>query len=368
MNWSLLLNVIVVLEVIGVEFTSIWFLSQKKHSFAASLGLYMAVTAPLILFMCLVATRLPGYGNGSGGFMLLGAFYFIPAMINYGGDWKSRIIIAFYSFSYGLGGFALAIRISYLFGEENLSLSTFVALPMLYAISLPIFLRFSRRRVIPYIQKAGQRQKNMLIRHTIASFLLVISYNNIMVADASVYKKLLLYMLLLYFIILTYRLVVSYLQAADDKQELNALARTDRLTGLGNRLALRDEADVLLQKGAPFSLLFMDLDRFKTVNDRFGHSAGDVYLCQFAKALQGLAGKDSSFFRLSGDEFVCLSQDDRMYQALLLLTLPGIENGPEFLGLSVGSARFPEEAQTIADLMELADHRMYEQKTGKPGR
>ena len=111
MKVELFLNTVTVLEIVAAEFLSIWVLSQKKHKFWAACGLYTAITVVLILFMCFVATRLPGYGNGSGRFMILGVVYFIPALLSFGGHWKNRLIIAFYSFSYGLAVFALSVRL-----------------------------------------------------------------------------------------------------------------------------------------------------------------------------------------------------------------------------------------------------------------
>lgn len=361
MDWNLLYNVVTVLEIIAVEFTSLWLLAERKHRFAASLGLYAAVTAPLIAFMCLIATRLPGYGNGSGGFMLLGVFYFIPVLISFGGSWKDRVIVAFYSFSYGLAGFAVAVRVGYLFGEERLSAAVLIVQTLLYALTLSPFLLYSRRKVVPRIRRSDARQKGLLIRYTATSFLLIILYNLIMVADGPMLWKLLVYLLLIYFIILTYRLMVSYLKVDDVNQELSELARTDRLTGLGNRLALRGRLEALTREDRPFFLLFLDLDDFKSVNDRLGHAAGDEYLRRFAAALCSCAGPDASCFRLAGDEFICLTRDAGLYERLRAFgSAP--EAPPDFRGVSVGIAKFPDDSRSVSALLELADRHMYEQK------
>lgn len=361
MELGLFLNIITVLEIIIVEFTSIWELSRRKHNFLTAAGTYAAVTIPLLLFMCLVAVNLPGYGNGSGGFMILGAFYFIPAMLNYGGDKKTRIIIAFYSFSYGLAIFGIAVRIGYLFGTDVLSAAVLIAQTLLYLISFPVYIHFSKEKVIPYIQKANCSQKNMLIRYTIASFILIIVYNNIMVVDSPMWKKLVVYLLLIYFIILTYRLGVSYLKADDDKHELNQLACTDRLTKLGNRLALRRGLEKLQSEKESFYLLFLDLNDFKSVNDKYGHVVGDEYLSAFAEELRRCVGTEEGCYRLAGDEFVCLTKERGLCEKIKKISFANLGD-IEFLGVSVGIAMYPEEAGSIPELLELADKRMYEQK------
>lgn len=362
MDMGLFFNILTVLEIIAVEFIVIWVLSAKKHCFAASVGLYAAITIPLMLFMCVGAVNLPGYGDGSGRFMVLGALYFIPALVNYGGDKKIRIIIAFYAFSYGLGGFALAVRTSYLFIDKlDFNIMVLLVQTVLYAITLPFFLKFSKNHMIPNFRKANRTQKNILIRYTIVSFFLIIAFNKTMVTDSTMGSKLLVYLFLIYFIALSYRLCMSYLKANDDMKELDEQVRMDRLTELGNRLALRIHLDQLLGERKPFYLIFMDLNHFKSINDRFGHSAGDRYLYHFSCALKDCVGKDGTCYRLSGDEFVCIAERAGMDRRIRKMMPDRIDN-MDFLGVAVGMARFPDEAAGISELLDLADRRMYEYK------
>ena len=351
MSLNLFYNILTVLEVIAVEFYSIWALSKRKHRFSICLGSYLAITIPLMLFMCFIAVRIPGYGDGSARFMALGFLYFIPALLNYGGNWRERIIIAFYSFSFGLGVFAVSVRIGYLFEQAYFDLSVLIIQTVLFAAILPLYLNFSRKKVVPYIIKANFHQKKLLLRYTIASFFLIILYNNIMVADGSMLRKLLVYLLLIYFIVLTYRLMVSYLQADDANHELNELARTDRLTGLGNRLALRSSLDEFIDDGKPFTILFLDLDNFKTINDLYGHTFGDKYLVSFAKAIIKAAGPQSPCFRLSGDEFICLTRDSKLFEQLSGFNPDWNSDIPDFLGVSFGKASYPRDARTASGLL-----------------
>lgn len=361
MTLELFFNITTILEIIIIEFITIWMLSEKKHGFPASLGLYTAITLLLLFFMCFVAVRYPGYGDGSGRFMFLGALYFIPAFVNYGGDWKSRIIIAFYAFSYGLAGFGSAVRIAYLFDPKYLSIAALAAQTLLYALTFPMFLKFSKKQLIKYIQKSSGHQKNMLIRYTIASFILIIAYNKSMVTTTSQVRKLLVYLLLLYFIILSYRLFVSYLKADDSNQELSEMIKADRLTGLGNRAALRECLDTLCDAGTPFCLFFLDLDNFKFINDKYGHLAGDKYLCSFADALKECSGEEGMCFRIAGDEFICVSHDQQLLEKIKNISPQKVDD-MEFIGVSIGMAKYPDEAQSLSGLIHLADQRMYKYK------
>uniref|UniRef100_UPI003AB37517 GGDEF domain-containing protein n=1 Tax=Allofournierella sp. TaxID=1940256 RepID=UPI003AB37517 len=238
-------------------------------------------------------------------------------------------------------------------------LAVFLAETLFYAASLGVYLRFSRRLVVPCVRQAGPHQKNLLIRYSIAGFFLILFYNNVMVIGGSQLRRLAVYLLLIYFIVLTYRLMVSYIRADGDKRQLSELAFKDRLTALGNRLALRDHATALLEAGEPFFVLFLDLNRFKSINDTHGHAVGDEYLCAFARALKEIEGVVS--FRFSGDEFVCFTRREGVLAEIRALRVeppPGVE----FLGVAAGCAACPRDGATLPALLEAADRAMYQDK------
>jgi diguanylate cyclase (GGDEF)-like protein len=91
-------------------------------------------------------------------------------------------------------------------------------------------------------------------------------------------------------------------------EEKRLLSMTDHLTGLINRRALADEIEKLWNTGKPFTLAFMDLDRFKSINDQFGHAAGDALLCELADRLSS-APNVKFAARVGGDEFAFVLDD-----------------------------------------------------------
>lgn len=166
-------------------------------------------------------------------------------------------------------------------------------------------------------------------------------------------------------------------KAAQIAARLAHEATHDALTGLPNRLLLEqrlEEALAAAQQGhTHLALLFIDLDRFKAINDSLGHEAGDVVLRQVALRLRGALRPADTVARLGGDEFVVLlpslpSGDtwrgvaDRM---LALITQP-MTHGEHRLsvGASLGAALYPQHGTDAAALLRHADEAMYAAKRG----
>ena len=154
---------------------------------------------------------------------------------------------------------------------------------------------------------------------------------------------------------------------------------TDPLTGLLNRRGLIDQLESALSRSdGSLALIFCDLDRFKEVNDRYGHAVGDALLLELTSRLQTELRSQDSLARLGGDEFVVLIEElhqDR--DALLLaerlratLSQPWLHNGEELsVTMSMGVALSPRQAGVSADeLLRRADLTMYQVKSdGRDG-
>jgi diguanylate cyclase len=160
-------------------------------------------------------------------------------------------------------------------------------------------------------------------------------------------------------------------------EERHRQAITDQLTGLRNRRALFNLLDVLLpeepEPDVPprqLSFLFIDLNRFKEVNDSFGHAAGDELLRQLGTRLNGSLRSADLFVRLGGDEFaVVLPDSDADYAAMVAQRLASrleetflIDGVRARIGASIGIAVAPQDATNSADLLRCADHAMYRAK------
>ena len=159
---------------------------------------------------------------------------------------------------------------------------------------------------------------------------------------------------------------------------------TDRLTGVANRSALQHLLARLTSQpaehAAPFALLFIDLNLFKPLNDRWGHDNGDRALQEVGTRLRSHIRADDQVARLGGDEFVVVLRGiDNLAAAQAtsaklievisapLTTLQGVPaDVVVHLGASIGIALFPHDAADVESLLKHADQQMYAQKANRP--
>lgn len=160
-------------------------------------------------------------------------------------------------------------------------------------------------------------------------------------------------------------------------EALRDQALADPLTGLANRRCFDLElaaADLWVQRGGgPLALLSLDLDRFKAVNDTWGHAAGDLAPQAVADAMRAVAREGDVVARLGGDEFVMLLRTDRpgalrvgdaLRRAVAAGT--GVPGGPP--GVSIGLAVLPGDADTVEALRTASDAALYDAKFAGRGR
>ncbi len=178
-------------------------------------------------------------------------------------------------------------------------------------------------------------------------------------------------------------------QLSDNMENIQRLAMFDPVTALANRTNFRATAERLLADPTMRSgvLFFIDLDRFKKVNDTHGHACGDMLLAMVADRLRGVADRAAAVAetdlcppligRLAGDEFTMLfpTLDDRRdagwiaTQVLDALATPfTLPTGEVSIGASIGVAMRPDHGLTLHDLMRSADAAMYHAKSDGRGR
>jgi len=162
------------------------------------------------------------------------------------------------------------------------------------------------------------------------------------------------------------------------QQQIEHLAFYDTLTGLPNRTLfmerLQHELAAAARRGQQLSLMFLDLDRFKEINDTLGHEVGDRVLQEVAHRYRQALRADETLARLSGDEFVIVATDtgeaaSRIAERIgAALSDPIPINGQHFkVSTSIGIAVYPEDGRSAEDLLKHADIAMYRAKASGSG-
>jgi diguanylate cyclase (GGDEF)-like protein len=158
---------------------------------------------------------------------------------------------------------------------------------------------------------------------------------------------------------------------------MRRLALTDEITGLWNQRKLSQDLEEKVAVQGSFSLLFIDIDFFKNVNDQFGHVHGSQLLIDMAAILRRELRGSDLIYRYGGDEFIVLLPDVGLDSAKhTALRLSGaikahdfsVQERPYKLSLSVGIATYPEDAQTARALIDFADQMMYMSKKSGRGK
>lgn len=183
---------------------------------------------------------------------------------------------------------------------------------------------------------------------------------------------------------LSLRLAISHAQVLEQQQalqtaneDLERLSQTDGLTRLANRRhfdqMLAREHGRYRRTGAPLSVLMVDIDHFKSVNDHYGHAMGDDYLRAVARALErGVARATDLVARYGGEEFVCLLPDtdtqsarwvaERIRAGVAELQLPNAKAGTAHLTVSIGLATLQTGEHGASALVGCADDQLYAAK------
>ncbi len=165
-------------------------------------------------------------------------------------------------------------------------------------------------------------------------------------------------------------------QMKKSEASLERLAHYDPLTGLPNRLLIQSRLEHSLVRAtreqSGVAVLFLDLDRFKNVNDSLGHSVGDELLREITDRLGERLREEDSFGRLGGDEFLVTLAHSQppehaasvASQLIELLDPPFnlLDHGDIYIGVSIGISIFPQDGTNAAELIQHADTAMYQAK------
>jgi diguanylate cyclase (GGDEF)-like protein len=169
----------------------------------------------------------------------------------------------------------------------------------------------------------------------------------------------------------------AHQEAHQERERMRHLALTDEITGLWNQRRLQADLEERVGANQAFGLLFIDIDFFKTVNDRYGHVYGSQLLIDMASILRRELRGSDLIYRYGGDEFIVLLPQTSIDVAKKIAVRLSeavknheftVQEQPYRLSLSVGLADFPLDAATAKDLIDFADKMMYLSKKSGRGK
>jgi len=177
------------------------------------------------------------------------------------------------------------------------------------------------------------------------------------------------------FEVMSVELAGMFREINESEERLRLMVHYDTLTGLGNRYSFGLYLPSLIQEAkennARIACLFIDLDRFKSINDTYGHEAGDTVLKEVGERLKQHISDQTKAFRLSGDEFVIVIRDPlpddlmqwaQRIQQDIMNTILICQDQRIQIGLSAGISIYPEHGHDAQSLLRSSDHAMYQAK------
>lgn len=159
-------------------------------------------------------------------------------------------------------------------------------------------------------------------------------------------------------------------------EDAQRLSLTDGLTGVWNRRYFQMQFRQVLATASrfdrPFSIMMLDLDHFKRVNDTHGHQRGDAILVEFSQRVSSALREIDTFARYGGEEFICLLAEtglggaattaEKIREVIKTKAFGGMGDEPITLTVSIGVASYPEHGDSFRGLVEAADQAMYRAK------
>lgn len=154
------------------------------------------------------------------------------------------------------------------------------------------------------------------------------------------------------------------------QHKLYKLAYYDNLTNLRNRLSFRNKVTEYVKENEEFSIILLDIDKFKSINDTLGHNAGDELLVEVSKRLKEIKDSITKVYRIGGDEFVVLvkSGDEEIISNKSLKIIDEFKRDVKVneillnINCSMGVSIYPKDSSNINDIIKFADIAMYESK------
>lgn len=360
-----MVRVLIFLEMLFMSISITHHCVKKKYHGATNAIVLFFYTLMVLLSASIMrrSLGLPYLGNFAA--VILGSLFIIPFIFLYEASRGKIMAMMLFSWIYSLSvTFGSYHLVEILHGQAEIWLIFFLQ-TFLFLFTVPMVIRFIRSKYVYVLKNIPGEMDWILFVLSFMEFITLVSILFFSPEGSSALWRIITMALVSGTAAVSFNLLYLIVRNYMNMGRLEHLAYTDSLTGLRNRLGFFADTELLLQKGTPFTIIYMDLDRFKEVNDLFGHAKGDEYLADFSKFARDAVGTDGRVYRMSGDEFTCIyhGQDAMAIQRrfehdIMDESIAGVP----FNGISIGMSRFPEDGQSIDELVDRADEKMYRNK------
>ncbi len=357
------------LEVLVINLVSVGLCLKRKYSRRFTVLVLVAFSAAVVALTLALAK--PMNFQGDGRTMLAGFVYLLPLRFLY----QARPLVIFTimctCWSYTFGVFALAFLCSatWFSGDFLCSLGLETAFFLLTVVPFCRVIVSKFGFAVENIRSSDQNWHKYIFLTSILNFLTLAVMHNVLLQEGGGAPKVCLLLLLLFSIFVADFTLYRMIRDSIKIERLEKTAVSDPLTGLGNRTGLLNHLNALLASGDAFSVMFMDLDRFKAVNDRYGHLLGDAYLRHFASVSAGILEGHGELYRFGGDEFIALFRGIAPESVVDdLRKCRGWENGAPcpFRQVSIGILHCnPPHSDGAEAILQAVDQMMYGHKAQK---
>lgn len=364
----LIIQLLIVLEMLCVNMASVEGFCRRKYSRSVN---FLALAAFSVLFFGGIILLFPRYGDGK--LMVLGLLYLIPLSVLYEERVSKLFIIMCMNWAYSLFAFVSAFQISRLLGRQNLYGDMLLIQTGIYALTLYPLFKWAMPKFIFILQNLGKYNRQCVRYFNLNCILqsaTMVVLNVVFLAEAGSIAKILAIFFFFGTTILSYAMLYHIVADSVRIRKLEQVSLRDDLTGLANRVCLFEDLQELRQGKDAFSILFMDLDRFKEINDTYGHVVGDQYLRHFADICAEIFRDCGKVYRFGGDEFVALCPGavpaDKVEEIRVCKDWePGAPCS--FNQVSIGAVECQPPFADADQLMHQVDQNMYEMKMRSRG-
>lgn len=328
----------------------------------------MIFTILLLPLSLTIRNRFFSDADGDGAFIAAGFIYIIPLYLLYREKISTVFIVMCMIWSYTCSVMALSIQIAnFSPAKDFLSIAVLME-TLIFAATIFPFYHFILPKfnfILKNIYRFSPQSVKYLGIHSFLYFLVITTINNVFNASESSFGKIGIILLLICFVIISYITIYQMVYGKIHLSKMEHEIKYDPLTGAANRVRLYDDLNDLICQQTSFSLLFMDLDHFKQINDQFGHITGDQYLQHFVRICSEMFAEKATLYRFGGDEFVLLYPGRIAPEEIQLIRqCPQWENNAPcpFHNVSIGCLHCRPPHKSAEEILRKADRKMYQQK------